>query len=49
LEAYGRKRKIASCALRNLAALTIFIALVICCVEITEAILILTSLSPAIF
>src|SRR6185503_15949746 len=29
-EAYGRKRKIASCALRSLAAETIFIALVIC-------------------
>src|SRR5215216_768768 len=30
LEAYGRNRTIASCALRSLAALTIFIALVIC-------------------
>src|SRR4051812_44473654 len=48
LEAYGRKRKIASCALRSLAAETIFIALVICWVEITEAIRIRTSFKLAI-
>src|SRR5712671_741224 len=47
-EAYGRKRTIASCALRNLAALTIFIAFVICWVEITDAIRIRTSFKLAI-
>lgn len=33
----------ASCALRSFAALTIFMALVICCVEIVEVILFRTS------
>jgi len=33
----------------NLAAETIFIALVICCVELTDAILFLTSFKLAIF
>src|SRR5262249_28117225 len=35
--AYGRARSAASCARRSFAAATIFIALVICCVERTVA------------
>ena len=38
-----------SCARRNLAAATIFMAFVICWVEITDEILFLTSFKFAIF
>ena len=42
--AYGRDSTAASCARRSLAAATIFIALVICCVLRTEAMRFLMSL-----
>jgi len=38
-----------SCAFRNLAAETIFMAEVICRVDFTDVILVLISFSPAIF
>src|SRR6187402_239086 len=49
LLAYGRNCTIALVARFNLAAETIFMALVICCVELTEAIRFLTSFKLAIF
>jgi hypothetical protein len=49
LEAYGRIWMMASWARRNLAALTIFIAFVICWVDCTDLIRFLTSFNwPAI-
>src|SRR5688572_2106849 len=47
--AKGRICCILSCDLRNLAAATIFMALVICWVETTEVILFLTSFKLGIF
>ncbi|MNM66846.1 hypothetical protein D3C81_783540 [compost metagenome] len=49
LFAYGRNCKIALVARFNLAAETIFIAFVICCVDDTEVIRFLTSFKFAIF
>jgi hypothetical protein len=46
--AYGLSRTILSWALRNLEAETIFIAEVICLVDLTELILILIALKLAI-
>ena len=46
--AYGRNDMMAFCDFRNLDAATIFMALVICFVELTDSILVLTSFKFAI-
>jgi hypothetical protein len=46
--AYGRSRTILSCAFLNFAAETIFMAEVICLVDLTEVILILIAFKFAI-